>query len=161
VELAGYRQLSVNEKVTVMVVADPEPPVPLLPEARICGDVESAMLPPVQLPVSFEPSARELHWSRTAPAGTTGQLVSVSDAACTLTDQVPVPFPLICQLTDAVVLPATGEASGSEAVKAMFEGDAVRPLIVTLPWADSTIAPKNSAAGSRKHMPEPIRTPRS
>jgi hypothetical protein len=159
-ELAGYRQLSVNEKATVMVVGNPEPPLPRVPEAMICGEDESATAPDTQLPVILFPGVREVHCSLTAPTGTVGQPASVPAVACTLTAHVPLPFPFNPQLTDAVVLPGTGDASGSEELNAMVEGATVTPLMVTPPWADKTPA-KTSAGSKRTHFRKSIMLPRS
>jgi hypothetical protein len=152
-ELAGYRQLSVNEKATVMDDC-PNPLLPsLAPDAMICGDVERITAPDAQLPVAWAPGVNELHWTLTALAGTAGQLVSVEAAACTLTDQLVPPF--VLQTTDAAVLPLTGDASGSGELNAMLEGVTVTPLMV---WAGKT--PANTRAGRRRRR-GPIRMPRS
>jgi hypothetical protein len=134
----------------------PDPLLPsLAPEAMICGDVERATAPDAQLPVAWLPGVNELHWTLTELAGTAGQLVSVEAAACTLTDHVVPPF--VLQLTDAVVLPLTGDASGSGELNAMLEGVAVTPLML---WADKTPA-NTRAVRRRKHRWGSIRMPRS
>jgi hypothetical protein len=61
-ELAGYFQLSVKVNAAVIVDWDPAPPSPcLLPDAIVCGVVETLKNPEVQLPVAPEPSPRLVH----------------------------------------------------------------------------------------------------
>src|SRR5205085_2368405 len=111
-ELAGYCQPSVNVKATLIVDCDPPPPFPsLAPEAMVWAEFESVNCPEAQLPVAPFASVNALQLSLIALTGTAGQLASVAETACTVTDQFPVGFPLIPHCTEAVLLPLTGVTS--------------------------------------------------
>jgi len=102
----------------------------LLPNAIVCGVVDSVKVPDAQLALGLPPppGVALLHVNWMALNGTEGQLVNEEDDAFTVSVQLEDGL-LMLQETVAVVLPLTGVVSGSGELKVMVEGETVTALV--------------------------------
>ena len=127
-EFAGYFQASVNVNATLTVKGALPFPC-LVPDAIVCGLVDSVNVPGAQLAfgVPPPPGVALLHCNRMALNGTDEQFVKEVPAAFAVKVQLLLP-PFMLHMIVAEVFPLTGVVSGSGELNAIVEG-----VTVTLP----------------------------
>ena len=124
-EFAGYFQASVNVNATLTVKGALPFPC-LVPDAIVCGLVDSVNVPGVQLAFGLPPppGVALLHWNRMALNGTDEQFVKEVPAAFAVKVQLLLP-PFMVHMIVAEVFPLTGVVSGSGELNVIVEGETV------------------------------------